>query len=157
MCGLSRDPDKQRAWRQRGARNYEDKLREEGKKFSNMKRSRIKPRNDERAEKDRLRAYGPPERRRMVRRMPCRVPGCHRQSENAHLPGAGGMGYKGDYDTIVNLCGRHHRTGDKSLHNLGSVKRFEEAWGIWLPDVAVEVEERWRERRSRLMEGSDDE
>lgn len=102
--------------------------------------------NPERREKNHERAYGGEERVRWVKDMECLVPSCSLPAENAHLPGAGGMGYKGDADTVVNLCKKHHRGSYRaSLHDLGSVRAFNETWGVNLEEAAKDLDDRWRE------------
>ena len=142
---LSRDPEKTLAWKRRGAKNYEDNLREQGRKFSDMKRSGIKPVNEERREKEWARAYGSEERVRFVKDLPCAVPGCgDSPSENAHLE-TGGMGRKADADTVVPLCAAHHRELDDEL---GSVDLFDCEHGTDLWATAEKVEEMWSAQSS---------
>ena len=92
----------------------------------------------------------------MVRQLTCLVPGCNCPAENAHLPGAGGMGIKGPPETIVNLCAWHHTLESDSLHELGSVERFDTRWCTDLVASAAELERAWQERRASLEEASMD-
>lgn len=102
--------------------------------------TRLNPVNRPRRKAERLRAYGPPERREAVRAMQCAVPGCSDRSENAHLV-TGGTGRKADADTVANLCAGHHRLGSDSLHRLGSVARFDDVHGtdLWACAEAIEA------------------
>lgn len=121
-----------REWRIRAAKRARARARK--------KRSKpINPINRERKKAERLRAYGPPERRRAVRAMECAVPGCRRLSENAHLT-TGGTGRKADASTVANLCAKHHRTDTNSLHKLGSVERFDavHSTDMWARAQAIE-------------------
>ncbi|NIR76818.1 MAG: hypothetical protein GWN53_17465 [Gammaproteobacteria bacterium] len=107
---------------------------------------RLRPVGDKKRERWE-RAYGSEERVTFVGRMECCVPGCENPSECAHLPGSGGMGMKGPYTETINLCPRHHRHDfDGSLHDLGSVERFDAKWKTDLRQVAKDLQRKWRER-----------
>lgn len=121
-------------WQRRSAKRYEDKLRAEG-----HSRFRSIGSNRERKAKEFSRAYGSEERVKAVKAMTCEVESCDRLSENAHLT-TGGTGRKADADSVANLCYEHHRTHPRSLHNLGSVERFDATWDtdLWAASERIE-------------------
>jgi hypothetical protein len=70
---------------------------------------RIKPRNAKRRVKEWDRAYGSKARVRFVAQLPCAACGYNGEypRQNAHKSNAG-MSRKGDFDTILPLCGPCH-------------------------------------------------
>lgn len=88
------------------------------------------------------RSYHSQERVEWVREQPCIVPGCTRQSENAHIE-IDGAGLKADYTKIAPICGVHHRTGKDSLHNLGR-EAFEGEHLVDLAALSLDTERCWR-------------
>jgi len=56
-----------------------------------------------------------------IRSLPCVVCRTNRAVEAAHT-GPHGLGQKSSDLSAIPLCGRHHRTGDDSYHNLGPRK-----------------------------------
>ena len=106
-----------------------------------MKRSRLRARNPKRKQSEWQRAYGSKARVAWVKAQPCVVgQHCAGPIENAHTAN-GGMGRKGDADTIVPLCRRHHAL----LHRMG-VLSFERTQntGVPLTVIASLVELQWR-------------
>lgn len=140
---LRADPKKTKEWKERSRKN--NSLRS----HSRLSRNTRLGHNPERRAKNHERAYGGGDRVRWVKSLECLVPSCSLPAENAHLPGAGGMGYKGDADTVVNLCKKHHRGSYRaSLHDLGSVRAFNESWGVDLEQAAKDLDERWKQKQS---------
>lgn len=76
------------------------------------RRVRVKPVNAKRKAKNTERAYGMPARREWIRWQPCL--GCGATPcDNAHTPHpSAGMGFKGDYESVVPLCRPCHRAFD---------------------------------------------
>jgi len=140
---LSRDPDKIREWQRRSARRYEDRLREEGHKFSALKRTPIRPRNDKRRDREWTRAYGSEERVQWVQSLPSVASG-ETPSVNAHVR-TGGTGRKADARWIVPLTWDEH----EKLHRVG-VKSFEATYGIDLESEARRIDKMWRQREEAI-------
>ena len=128
---MRRDPAKLRAWRRRSVERYEDRLRQEHDcPFRDIGTNR------KRRQKERERAYGPPERREFVtRHLPC--VGCGRRPaedrpNHQHHTRTGGTGRKADADTIVPLCPECHRK-EHDGHGLdvdweSEARRTDAAW-----------------------------
>jgi hypothetical protein len=112
------------------------------------RRKAIRKVNPARRRRERLRAYGPEERRKWMTSLPCVVPGCRRRSEQAHVtPPEGlpsGMGRKRDARWTVPCCAWHHRLGPKSMHD--GEESFQELHGINLPEEATRRDTQWEER-----------
>lgn len=107
---LRRDPDKTREWRERGARKYRDKVRDEvlsGERESSLKPSRIKPPTKAKREKRFARNYGSKEYLKHLHALPCAICEATGWTEAAHTEG-GGMGMKAGPHTMVPLCGTRH-------------------------------------------------
>lgn len=103
-----------------------------------MKRGgRIKPKKRKPSEFARI--YGSPARVRFVARLGCVVCG-RTPAENAHTE-SGGMGRKADADTIVPLCGFHHR----ELHFWGA-DTFADCYEVNLRLEALATDELWKAR-----------
>lgn len=96
------------------------------------------------------RKYGPPERRELVKSLPCAACGVVGYSQNAHVCGNGGAGRKGDCTTIAPLCGA---TGDYiGCHLLFDRYRFR--FDEWYPDFdpiteAAKCEAAWQSYLNR--------
>lgn len=103
-----------------------------------MKRTRLRPVNQQRRKREFARAYGSKARVQWVQSLACLV--ClSRPSENAHTPSRSGMGRKGDACTIVPLCSAcHHR-----LHQVG-LETFQRECGIDLAQCAEIIDAAWR-------------
>ena len=69
------------------------------------------------------------------------TPGPCSDAIHNHHTQNGGMGRKGDFDTIVPLCVRHHR----EVHDKG-VRTFEKTYGLDLALSADAVQISWVER-----------
>lgn len=96
-------------------------------------RSPIKPKKRKPSEFARI--YGSKRRVEAIKALACHA--CHREpAENAHIE-SGGMGRKADWTKIVDLGRKCHRTGKKSLHNLGSVEAFDREHGTRLRERAA--------------------
>lgn len=80
----------------------------------------IKRSNPKRRASEFRRCYGSRDRVMAIKALACYVCG-RAPSENAHLPSRSGMGRKGDWTEIVDLCHACHR----ELHDCGSVEAFE--------------------------------
>jgi hypothetical protein len=100
--------------------------------------------NSSRRQKERDRAYGPPERRAWVRSLPCCIKDCPNPSANVHVSPENepsGMGRKGDYCYIVPMCNFHHI----QLHTLGQ-RSFNDLHRTDVALVAVATHVKWLER-----------
>lgn len=135
------DPKKRReqlrAMQERGQRNYEDRLREEGA----PKYRRI-GRNPERQEQEWERAYESEERVKWVQDQPSVASG-DTPCVNAHVPdpsGPSGMGRKADAAWVVPLTLEEER----ELHRIG-VQSFEEKHDVVLQEEARRTDRRWRD------------
>ena len=82
-----------------------------------------------------------PEYCAFIRSHECLV--CGEVAECAHVKSRGAAG--DDYANTVPLCGRCHRTGAQSLHNLGR-HSFEALHGIDLELAAALFTEAWHQR-----------
>lgn len=74
----------------------------------------------------------------------CAVAGCESRPENAHL-NTEGTSRKSGYLRVVPLCRGHHRIRTDSLHQLGSVERFDERHDTDLEPAAWWAEREWQE------------
>lgn len=105
-----------------------------------MRRVRVKPRNEKRAQAERERQFG--ELAEYVRSLPCAVKGCRGFAEPAHVHTRRNAGAWRELPTgervgnIVPLCSWHHR----EQHRIG-VRSFEAAHGVDLEAVARRVGE----------------
>lgn len=97
----------------------------------------LRNRNPERKAKEFRRCYGSQERVEKIKALPCHNCG-KRHAENAHTEG-GGTGRKAGWRTVADLCSVCHRTGKDSLHNLGSVERFDAVHGTRLRERAQQL------------------
>lgn len=112
-----------------------------------MKR-RTAPMTRGRKPSETLRVYGPVERRRWVKSLPCIY--CVRlsaifaltggESHQAHVE-TGGMGRKADYDRIVPLCASHHRRYDEHQFPFDNDETRE-----WVKAHAPVIEAAWQAR-----------
>ena len=92
--------------------------------------------NPERRSAEFVRCYGSEDRVAFVRNSPCVVCG-KRPCENVHIA-TGGMGRKGDAETIVPMCSADHH----ELHSIG-VRTFETKHSISLYLAAKYTQRTW--------------
>jgi hypothetical protein len=76
---------------------------------------------------------------------PWKIAECSGKTEFAHIT-TGGRSVKGSDYFGVPLCGGHHRTGDGSYHNLGSLEAFDSVHGTNLWRVSAELLAEWVRR-----------
>lgn len=132
---LKRDPDKQRAWRQRSKG-----LKRTGgpKRTGGLKRTPIARKNPERRAKMFERNFG--ERGDPVRAMMCLASGhrsdpCSGPIQACHAIARGMGGVKGDRRCLVPLCAKHHRASGE--HGTSQREAFEKKHKI---DLVAEAE-----------------
>jgi hypothetical protein len=105
-------------------------------------RKPVKRRNAKRYRANWSRAFGSPERRKFVASLPCVFARdsepCAGKIENHHTANDG-KSRKGNYDTIVPLCTRHHGI----LHRFG-VAGMERSYRVNLKVAAAHTELRWK-------------
>lgn len=108
--------------------------------------ARISAQNRRRREAERLRAYGPPERRDWLTSQPCatcgRVPWEDAPSQQSHIVTAG-TSRKADADQLIAQCADCHG----AFHAAGSAAAFERAHGLpegFLARAAAETERLWQ-------------
>lgn len=106
-------------------RKISKKKAAKGLRYS-LKRSAIKRKRRKKSET--LRIYGPKARRAFVYGLPCAACGFVGYSQNAHVAGESGVGYKADARFIAPLCGFHVQTyfGTWPTNNYGCHTMFDE-------------------------------
>ena len=116
------------------------------KRRTPIRRAPVRKVNPKRKASEWARCYGSKARVRFVAWLPCAC-GCGlRPCENAHI-GTGGMGRKGDYDTVVPLTPECHRRVHQSGWH-GDLARSEE----FRRGYAVGIEMMWQAHLNRGTE-----
>lgn len=142
---LERDPDKLRDWRRRSQEKYEERLREEGKKFSHLKRTRINPVNPERKRRLREQKFG--EKADWISSLPCDTCGAPPPSDPSHYPSRGAGGTKKDLFPQCRSCHEELGAGPETFqrkHDVDLNERTSLYERIW----QEEVRETWTNRQS---------
>lgn len=95
------------------------------------RRTRLKPRNDERLARRRAKEFGP--QAELCRSLPCCVPGCRKgpPSDPAHVRSRGAGG--DDSDTVP-MCRKHHT----EQHATG-IETFQQRYGLDLRAEALRL------------------
>lgn len=86
---------------------------------------RTKPKKRKRSAKDFKRIYGSKARVEWVKSLPCAACGVEGYSENAHVAGESGVGYKADAEFIAPLCGVRPFPGMPECDWLGCHRLFD--------------------------------
>ena len=104
-------------------------------------RTPVPRQNKARKLKEFARTYHSGARVLLVKLLPCAVPGCvsTQERENAHTQN-GGLGRKGDYQTIIPLCRTHHSVLDCGPGH----DWFERNYQVNLAIEARLTEQRWQ-------------
>lgn len=87
-----------------------------------------------------------------VRSHPCAVCGDWRNVESCHT-GPRGLSTRSDDRSAINLCRKHHRLNNDSLHALGPVK-FEERHNVVIAELREQLNEEYDAlKRARKFPG----
>lgn len=92
---------------------------------------RVKPVNKARRQKELLRTYGAPARRKWVKSLCCIVCNAPPPSEQSHIRSRSGAGRKGDADKVVPMCAACHLLYPQ-------VSKWRKAYPLW-PDARLQA------------------